>query len=130
MARTFTYKGKTLEQLQAMNTESFSKLIKSRNRRAIKRMSTSYKELIVKVERIKKEGAQKLVKTATREAVVLPGWVGLKFGVYNGKQFTEVNIVPEMIGHRLGEYAYTVKHVVHSAPGIRATRGSKFLAVK
>ena len=65
-----------------------------------------------------------------REAVILPGWVGLKFGVHDGKEFKELAITPEMVGHRLGEFVFTVKRVVHSAPGIRATRGSKFLAVK
>jgi small subunit ribosomal protein S19 len=70
------------------------------------------------------------VKTHVREAVILPSWVGMKFGVYDGKEFKEVLIAPDMLGHRLGEFAYSTKRVVHSAPGIRATRGSKFLAVK
>ena len=107
-----------------------SKLFKSRQRRAIKRMSASYKEMLGKVERSKKGGGTKVIRTHTREAVILPAWVGMKFAIYNGKSFQELNIGPEMIGHRLGEFAYTIKHVVHSAPGIRATRGSKFLAVK
>ncbi len=128
MARVFTFKGKTIEELQAMKLEEVAKLLKSRPRRAILRMSASYKEILKKAERSKKTG--KAVRTHTREAVILPGWVGMKFAVYNGKAFQELNIGPEMIGHRLGEFAYTVKHVVHSAPGIRATRGSKFLAVK
>jgi small subunit ribosomal protein S19 len=130
MARIFTFKGKTIEELQAMKLEDVSKLLKSRQRRAVKRMSASYKEIIGKVDKSRKGGGTKVVRTHTREAVILPGWVGLKFAVYNGKTFQELNIGPEMIGHRLGEFAYTVKHVVHSAPGIRATRGSKFLAVK
>jgi ribosomal protein S19 len=35
-----------------------------------------------------------------------------------------------MLNHALGQYVYTTKRVQHSAPGIRATRGSKFLAAK
>ena len=35
-----------------------------------------------------------------------------------------------MLGHRLGQYSHTTKRVIHSDPGIRATRGSKFLAMK
>ncbi len=128
MARIFTFKGKTIEELQAMKLEDAAKLMKSRSRRAIRRMSTSYKELMKKVEKSKKTG--KAVRTHTREAVIIPAWVGLKISVYDGKKFQELSIGPEMIGHRLGEFAHTIKHVVHSAPGIRATRGSKFLAVK
>jgi small subunit ribosomal protein S19 len=130
MARIFTFKGKTMEELQAMKLEDVSKLFKSRQRRAVMRMSASYKEILKKVEKSRKGGGAKAIRTHTREAVILPGWVGLKFAVYDGKTFQELNIGPEMIGHRLGEFAYTIKHVVHSAPGIRATRGSKFLAVK
>jgi small subunit ribosomal protein S19 len=128
MARIFTFKGKTVEDLQSMKVEDFAKLIKARNRRAIRRMSYSYKSLISKVEKARKSG--KTVRTHTREAVILPSWVNMKFAVYDGKSFQEMVIGPEMLGHRIGEFVYTVKHVVHSAPGIRATRGSKFLAVK
>ncbi|MEM5882920.1 MAG: ribosomal protein S19 family protein, partial [Candidatus Aenigmatarchaeota archaeon] len=39
-------------------------------------------------------------------------------------------ITPEMIGHRLGEFAPTCKRVKHSAPGVGATRGSKHVAIK
>jgi small subunit ribosomal protein S19 len=128
MARIFTYKGKTIEELQAMKLEEVVKLLKSRSRRSVLRSSASYKDILKKAEAAKKTG--KTVRTHTREAVILPSWVGLKFAVYDGKSFQELNIGPEMIGHRLGEFAYPIKHVVHSAPGIRATRGSKFLAVK
>jgi small subunit ribosomal protein S19 len=62
--------------------------------------------------------------------VILPSWLGIRFEVHNGKEFLPVHIGVNMLGHRLGEYSHTTKHVQHSAPGIRATRGSKFLAVK
>ncbi|MDE1849479.1 MAG: 30S ribosomal protein S19 [Candidatus Micrarchaeota archaeon] len=130
MVRTFSFRGRSVEELQKLSNEEFSKLLKSRQRRAIKRMGVQYKQLIVKIEKAKKKGAGKTIRTHIREAVILPSWIGMKFAIYNGKSFDEINIAPEMMGHRLGEYAYTVKHVQHSAPGIRATRGSKFLAVK
>ena len=72
----------------------------------------------------------KPIRTHIREALILPSWVGLKFEVHDGKEFKHCIISANMLGHRLGEYAYTTKRVLHSAPGIRATRGSKFLAVK
>lgn len=130
MVRVFTFRGKTVEELQKLKLDEFAKLVKSRQRRAIKRMSPSYKTLINKVEKIQKSGSGKTVKIHLREAVVLPSWVNMKFAVHDGKAFQEITISPDMIGHRIGEFVYTVKRVVHSAPGIRATRGSKFLAVK
>ncbi len=71
-----------------------------------------------------------MIKTQIREALILPSWIGMSFAVHNGKEFKQIEIRPEMLGHRLGDYAFSTKRVVHSAPGIRATRGSKFLAVK
>ncbi len=130
MARIFTFRGKTLEELQGLKLEEFAKLVKSRQRRAIRRMSYAYKTIIAKAEKAKKSNSGKAVKIHLREAVVIPSWVGMKFAVHDGKAFQELTVAPEMLGHRIGEFVYTVKRVVHSAPGIRATRGSKFLAVK
>jgi len=129
MPRLFSLRGKSLEELQAMSISDFAKLLNARERRSVLRMGIDYKQLVQKVEKAKKQG-KKIIKTHIREAVILPSWVGLHFGVHDGKEFKEIVIAPEMIGHRLGEFAFTTKRVVHSAPGIRATRGSKFLAVK
>lgn len=130
MARIFTFRGKTTEELQKLSVDDFAKLLKSRQKRAMKRMGIRYKELIARVEKVKASGAKKVIKTQIREALILPSWIGMSFAVHNGKEFKQIEIRPEMLGHRLGDYAFSTKRVVHSAPGIRATRGSKFLAVK
>lgn len=130
MARIFTFRGKQPEDFENMTIEQYLPFLRSRERRAIRRMSVSYKELIEKAARIKKAGGEKAVRTHTREAVILPAWLGMHFAVHNGKEFKEIIIGTEMLGHRLGDFVSTTKHVQHSAPGIRATRGSKFLAVK
>lgn len=130
MARIYTFRGRTLEQVQAMPMDEFLKLIPSRNRRSVHRMGMEYKALIKKVDRAKKSGREKAIRTTCREAVILPSWVDMGFAVHNGKEFKEFRITPEMLGHRIGEYSFSTKRVQHSAPGIRATRGSKFLAVK
>jgi small subunit ribosomal protein S19 len=62
--------------------------------------------------------------------VILPEMVGLKFGIHNGKEFVVVEIIPEMIGHRLGEFSQTRKKVTHGAPGIGATRSSMYIPLK
>jgi small subunit ribosomal protein S19 len=56
--------------------------------------------------------------------------VGLKFAVHNGKEFLVVEVKPEMIGHRLGEFALTRKRVIHGTPGIGATRSSMYVPLK
>ncbi len=129
MARIFKYKGYTLEELQKMSLEEFAKICKARIRRKLKRGFTeAEKKLLKKIRKYK--GTNKFIKTHCRDMIILPEMVGMTIGVHNGKEFVPVKITPEMIGHRLGEFAPTRKPVKHSAPGIGATRSSKFVAVK
>ncbi len=130
MAERIAFRGKLPSELATISIEEHTKLIKSRQRRSIRRMGMDYKRLIAKVEAHKKKNNPKAIRTHIREAVILPSWIGLKFEVHNGKEFQQLQITANMLGHRLGEFVYTTKRVLHSAPGIRATRGSKFLAVK
>ena len=37
----------------------------------------------------------------------MPQFVGLTFGVYNGKKFIPVTITETMVGHKLGEFSPT-----------------------
>ena len=131
MARKVQYRGKTLEDLRQMTADEFSKLFKSRARRALRRASVRYRNLLEKVKKVGGgEKNDKVIKTHLRDAVILPDWVGLKFGVHNGKEFKTVEIKMEMIGHRLGEFSHTTGRVAHSGPGVGATRGSKFIPLK
>ncbi|EMR65341.1 putative mitochondrial ribosomal protein s19 protein [Eutypa lata UCREL1] len=45
------------------------------------------------------------IKTQARAATILPNFVGLKFQVYNGKEYNEVTITEDMVGHKLGEFS-------------------------
>jgi small subunit ribosomal protein S19 len=130
MAERIAFRGKTPSELTGLEYEAYTKMITSRERRALKRNQVLYKKLLEKVEKYKKKNITKGIRTHVREAVILPSWIGMKFEVHAGKEFKPVVITANMLGHRLGEYSYTTKRVLHSAPGIRATRGSKFLAVK
>ncbi|MFA5077639.1 MAG: ribosomal protein S19 family protein [Candidatus Micrarchaeia archaeon] len=126
------YKGLEEEALKGMSMEKFMELANSRERRTLKRLSTNVqlKKLIAKVKEIKAKNPKKVIRTHSREAVILPEWLGLTFGVHNGKEFKNVPITLEKIGKRLGDFAHTTGRVLHAGPGIGATRGSKFVAVK
>ena len=126
MAKIFTFKGKTIEELQKMSLEDFSKLIPSRQRRALLRgFSKEEKKFL---ERMRK--SNKPVRTHLREMVIIPEMVFKKVLVHNGNTWVGVDIKPEMVGHRLGEFALTRKRVIHSAPGVGATKSSKFMPLK
>ncbi|RUS34428.1 hypothetical protein BC938DRAFT_480492 [Jimgerdemannia flammicorona] len=47
------------------------------------------------------------IATQARSCTVLPSFVGLKFLVHNGKDYTPVEVTEEMIGHKLGEFSAT-----------------------
>lgn len=110
-----------------MSINEFAKLVKSRTRRALKRGLTERQKKLL--ERIRKN-PKAFHKTHERDMVILPEMVGAKIGVYNGKEWVAVEIKPEMIGHRLGEFALTRKRVKHSAPGVGASRSSKHISIK
>ena len=54
------------------------------------------------------------VKTWARSSEIAPEMIGYTFAVHNGKEFIEVKVSEEMVGHRLGEFAPTRKFVRHS----------------
>jgi small subunit ribosomal protein S19 len=54
-----------------------------------------------------------VIKTWARSCTVTPEMVGFKFGVYNGREFIDVQIVEDMVGHKLGEFSHTRKFVSH-----------------
>ena len=53
------------------------------------------------------------MKTWARDSQISPEMVGYTFGVHNGKDFIEVFVTEDMVGHRLGEFSPTRKFVKH-----------------
>ncbi|RLG18613.1 30S ribosomal protein S19 [Nanoarchaeota archaeon] len=131
MAKVFKYRGYTIEQLQQMSLKEFAKLLPARERRSLLRgLTEEQKKLLKKIEAFKAGKLKKPIKTHCRDMIILPQMVGVKIGVHNGKEFKFIEIKPEMIGHRLGEFVLTTKKVEHSAPGVGATRSSIAISVK
>ena len=121
----YTYRGKTGPELQGMSPEEFAELLPSRERRSIKRGYTDGQK---KVLHDFKEGRK--VRTHHRDMIVLPEMIGQTIEIHNGKQFVSVDLQPEMIGHRFGEFAPTRGKVTHGSAGVGATRSSKFVPLK
>ncbi|MCL5102036.1 MAG: ribosomal protein S19 family protein [Candidatus Marsarchaeota archaeon] len=130
MVERIAYKGMLPADAEKISAADYTKLIKSRQRRWLKRNSLQMRRLNAKVEKVLSSGSKRNIKTRTREALIMPSWIGLSFDIYNGKEYQHIEIQPTMLGHRLGEFVYSTRRVQHSAPGIKATRGSKFLSQK
>jgi small subunit ribosomal protein S19 len=134
MPKEFMYRGLTLNQLQNMSMDEFISLLPSRQRRSLHRgLQPEQRILLEKVRQAKEDlrkGGSASVKTHVRDMIILPEMVGLAIQVHNGKEFVQVEIRPEMIGHYLGEFAITNKPVRHGTPGIGASRSSMYVPLK
>lgn len=53
------------------------------------------------------------IKTWARASQIAPEFVGFTFLVHTGKNFDEVFVSEDMVGHRLGEFAPTTRFVKH-----------------
>ena len=47
------------------------------------------------------KGSKEVIKTWSRRSTILPQFVGLTFGVYNGRKHIPVIVSEEMIGQKL-----------------------------
>lgn len=128
MARKFNYRGKTIEELQAMPLEQFLKLMPSKHRRTLLRQGSQVKKFLERFRSTRK--TKKVLKTHFRQMPVIPEMVGSRVMIYNGKMYNDIELTPEKLGHRLGDFAISIKQVHHSGPGIGATRGSKAVDLK
>ncbi|KAI9583550.1 40S ribosomal protein S15 [Glossina fuscipes] len=133
--KKFTYRGVDLDQLLDMPNNQLVELMHSRARRRFSRgLKRKPMALIKKLRKAKKEAPPnekpEIVKTHLRNMIIVPEMTGSIIGVYNGKDFGQVEIKPEMIGHYLGEFSLTYKPVKHGRPGIGATHSSRFIPLK
>jgi len=128
----FTYRGHTLDELQAMDVDEVAELLPARQRRSIERGLSAEKEKLLAAARgaDAEATASNPIRTHLRDMPVLPEMVGLTFAVHNGQAFERVEVEPEMLGHYLGEFQLTRTSVEHGQAGIGATRSSKFVPLK
>ena len=131
MPKEFYYRGYMLEQLTQMTLDELAEVMPARIRRTLRRgLSPENKKLLEKIRKYKAAGINRVIRTHRRDMPILPEMVGMKIAVHNGKEFIEVQITPEMMGHYLGEFAMTNKIVQHGRPGKGATRSSKYVPLK
>ncbi len=69
--------------------------------------------VLKKVLAMKDSGKRQPIKTWSRACVISPEMVGMTFLVHNGKDFINVFVEENMVGHRLGEFSPTKKFIRH-----------------
>ncbi|WEW58488.1 ribosomal protein S15 [Emydomyces testavorans] len=108
--KKFSYRGIDLEQLLDLSSEQLRDVVHARARRRFNRgLKRKPMGLIKKLRKAKQEAKPNekpdLVKTHLRDMIVVPEMIGSVVGIYSGKEFNQVEIKPEMVGHYLGEFS-------------------------
>ncbi len=133
--KEFSLRGHSSEELKSMSIDEFARLLPSRERRSLKRGLTEQQKKLL--EKIRKT-PEKFHKTHIRNMIILPEMIGKKFGVYKGgaaegdksSKWVTLEIKPQMVGFRLGDFAIPIKRVQHSSPGIGASKSTKHASMK
>ena len=78
--------------------------------------------LLAKADKARESGRNEIIRIWSRRSTILPQFVGLTFGVYNGKKFIPVQVTENMVGHKFGEFSPTRTFNGHAADK-KAKRG-------
>ena len=81
--------------------------------RSIKKGPYIDPKLMKKVKKAIDSGDNKPIKTWSRACSITPQMVGLTFAVHNGKDFLEVYVDENKVGHKLGEFSPSKKFRGH-----------------
>ncbi len=117
--KAFSFRGKTIEELQSLSLKELAELLPSRQRRSITRGFNPEKKNIM--EKLKKKNS---IRTHVRDMIVLPQFAGKTINIHNGKSFEPVIIQEDMIGMFFGELVLTRRRIQHNSPGVGASKSS------
>ncbi|MGO7161588.1 30S ribosomal protein S19, partial [Rhizobium johnstonii] len=78
--------------------------------------------LLKKAEKVREGGRSEVIKIWSRRSTILPQFVGLTFGVYNGSKHIPVSVNEDMVGHKFGEFSPTRTYYGHAAELRSASR--------
>jgi small subunit ribosomal protein S19 len=71
--------------------------------------------LLKKADAARTSSRNEVIKIWTRRSTILPQFVGLTFGVYNGQKHVPVSVTEDMVGMKFGEFSPTRTFYGHAA---------------
>ena len=95
--------------------------------RSLKKGPYIDEKLAKKIVKAKASNDKKAIKTWARASTITPQMVGMNFAVHNGKDFLNVFVTENMVGHKLGEFSPTRKFIRHGGKAAKeaaATAGA------
>jgi small subunit ribosomal protein S19 len=93
--------------------------------RSIKKGPYIDAKLQKKVEAVSRSGQKMVIKTWARASTILPQMVGLTIGVHDGRRHVPIFITENMVGHKLGEFAFTRTFRGHAGKSERTSQARK-----
>ena len=98
--------------------------------RSLKKGPYVDERLYLRVEKLNASRKKEPLKTWARRCTIVPEFVGHTFKVHNGKQFLDVYVTEDMVGHKLGEFSMTMTFRGHTnkkegIEGAEKTEGAK-----
>ncbi len=78
--------------------------------------------LLKKVEALNQSGEKAVIKTWSRSSTIVPEMIGHTIGVHDGRRHVPIFLTENMVGHKLGEFAFTRTFRGHSAKSEKVTR--------
>ncbi len=79
-------------------------------------------KLLKKVEALNRSGEKAVLKTWSRASTIVPDMISHTIGVHDGRRHVPIFITEDMVGHKLGEFAFTRSFRGHVAKSERITR--------
>jgi len=83
--------------------------------RSVKKGPYVDSKLLAKVEKMRRLGDRRPIKTWSRRSTIIPEFVGCTFSIHNGRKFISVFVTENMVGHKLGEFSPTRTFRSHGA---------------
>ena len=71
--------------------------------------------LLRKADKARQSSRHEMIRIWSRRSTILPQFVGLTFGVYNGQKHIPVMVTEEMVGHKFGEFSPTRSFYGHTS---------------
>jgi small subunit ribosomal protein S19 len=78
-----------------------------------------------KIDVLNRSGEKAVVKTWSRASTITPDMIGHTIAVHDGRRHVPVFVTENMVGHRLGEFAFTRTFRGHGGKTEKVTVVSK-----
>jgi small subunit ribosomal protein S19 len=82
-------------------------------------------KLLRRVETLNRSGEKAVLRTWSRASTVVPDMIGHTIAVHDGRRHVPIFVSENMVGHKLGEFAFTRTFRGHSSKSERVTRVKK-----